>query len=108
MENKIQISHLPKVQAVNKEALFEMTAKSYNRLNMQLPGELKMEVHFRESKKSNDKTQIEAKVKAVAEKMVLNATFREWSSNKALKLCLAAIHKEAQHKKRKSMDSKAR
>ena len=101
MENKIQISHIPKVQPVSKELLFGMANKTYERLNERFPGELIMDIHFRETKKTGNREQIEAKVKTVVGGIVLNATFKEWSADKALKLCLAAISKEAQRKKRR-------
>ncbi|PIN85589.1 MAG: hypothetical protein COV47_01460 [Candidatus Diapherotrites archaeon CG11_big_fil_rev_8_21_14_0_20_37_9] len=98
MERKIQISNIPKTHHVDKDAITQKAIKTYDKINTRIPGELTLDIHFKEAKIQGNREQIEAKVKAVVASTVLNATFIEWNAEKALTLCLAAIEKEAAKK----------
>jgi len=91
----IQITKLPQADALKKQALVNSIEKAYDRLNNLLPGELTLEIHFRESRKHGKREQFEVKTNAVVEGISLHASFIDWDSEKALKKVLDSLEKEA-------------
>ncbi|MAG18261.1 MAG: hypothetical protein CL944_02185 [Candidatus Diapherotrites archaeon] len=91
----IQITHLPKQDEIKKQSLINAIEKSYGKLTSFLPGELMLEIHFRESKKQGNREQFEVKANANVAGISLHSKFIDWDSEKALKQALTALEKEA-------------
>ena len=97
---KIRITHLPDVDSFEKQKLLELIYSHYDKLNSKLPGELTLEVHFKEIRKDGSRKLVETKVKVLANGVSLNASFSEWEAEKSLHRVLQSIEKEAEKVKK--------
>lgn len=99
---KIQVSHLPEGHGIDRALLQNLIEKYYDRLNTRLPGEMFMEVHFKEAHTGGKREQVEVHAKAVIAGINLHARHIEWDAKKALTASMKALEKEAEkvlHKK---------
>ena len=95
MDRKINISHLPEGQGIDRSILTNIIEKFYDKLSKRLPGEMLLDVHFKEFRKHGSKELVETKVKVNVEGINLYATGEEWNAEMSLKEALAATEKEA-------------
>ena len=98
VERKIQISNMPKAHGIDSAKVQTVIEKYYDKLSTRLPGEMFMEVHFKESHstgKSSKREQVEAHVKVVIGGILLHSKHIEWDAEKAVIVALKAVEKEA-------------
>ncbi|HLC80096.1 MAG TPA: HPF/RaiA family ribosome-associated protein [archaeon] len=102
MDRKLNITHLPKAHGVDKSSLTNTIERAYDKINQRLPGEMLMDVHFKEFHGQGAREEVEVKAKVVIGGIHLHSSAKEWDAQKALHGALDAIEKEADkaiHKK---------
>jgi len=98
-ERKIQVVHLPGLKEMEGGILTRMIENYYDRLQTFIPGEMLLEIGFREAHKEGNRTKVEVRGNVIAPKNKLHAEFTDWVSEKALKQTLEALLKEAEKTK---------
>ncbi|MCR4369370.1 MAG: hypothetical protein NUV67_05695 [archaeon] len=100
-EKKIQIVHLPSINEIDKQVMAGNIEHAYERLGIYIPGELVMEVHFKQSSSTGKRQlyEVHAHIRGIGKKF--NAKFSDWDASKALNKTLAALEKEASKNKSK-------
>ncbi len=93
---------MPQGHGIDRALVLGTIEKFYDKLSTRLPGEMFMEVHFKEAHTGGKREQVEAHVKVVVGGIVLHSKHIEWDAEKAVHVALRAVEKEADkaiHKK---------
>lgn len=104
MERKLNISNMPDSHGIDKATITSLIERYYDKLGARMPGELLMDVHFKEFHKTGQKEEVETKVKAVVAGFQFHAEGRGWSAEKSVKMALNTIEKEAERAIQKKKD----
>jgi len=95
MIKKIKITHLPETTQLDKDEIYSHIERTYSKINVLLPGELVMEIHFKKNQQGNSKRNLfEIKAGAIIAGYSFHSAFSGWDINKTLKKTLIALEKE--------------